>query len=72
MFIQIQISQRPNSTLQGCEVICRYKEHMRFIEGDAAVPLFYNMATLSVVLSFLCVSFKLKKTERRERERERR
>ena len=49
---------------------------MRFIEGDALVPLFYNMATLTVLLSFLCVSFKLKKKQNegergRERERER-
>jgi len=48
---------------------------MRFIEGDALVPLFYNMATLTVLLSFLCVSFKLKKKQNegergRERERE--
>ena len=72
MFIQIQISQRPNSTLQGCQVICRYKEHMRFIEGDVLVPMFHNMATLTVLLSFLCVSFKLKKNRKeggRERER---
>ena len=72
MFIQIQISQRPNSTLQGCEVICRYKEHMRFIEGNGLDLLFYNMVTLTVLLTFLCVSFKLKRTERRTRRRRRR
>jgi hypothetical protein len=43
---------------------------MRFIEGNGLAPLFYNMGTLTVLLSFLCVSFKLKRTERRERERE--
>jgi hypothetical protein len=44
---------------------------MRFIEGNGLAPLFYNMVTLNVLLSFLCVFFKVKRTERRERERER-
>jgi hypothetical protein len=45
---------------------------MRFIEGNGLAPLFHNMVTLTVLLSFLCVSFKLKRAERkRERGRDR-
>jgi hypothetical protein len=66
MFIQIQIPQRPNSTLKGCEVIRFYNEHMRFVEGNGLAPLCYSVVTLTVLLSSVCVSFKFKRKERRE------